>query len=507
VMALRRARGGGLWVGTASEGLLRLDDEGRLQRRWGREQGLCSNSIPALHEDEDGTLWAGCNGEGLSRLRADGLPRNISPNDGLWDGVTLSLQPDHRGQFWVSTNRGFYRVARAELQAFADGRQARVHSVGYGPGDALRSTTFAGSVQPAGAVDGKGRVWLPSLRGVVIVDPERLPDSGRPPAVRVEEFAIDGQWQARPPGPLQLPAGSPPLTFRYAADTVLNAERVRFRFQMLGLSERWIDAGKGREARFPALPPGSYSFRVAASLDGREWREMEQALAVQVPPLLHQHPLARALMVLLLLAVGYGAYRLRTRALRHREAELQRLVEERTEALRQANEELQRLSFTDALTGLANRRHFDEQLATEWRRCARQQLPLALLVIDVDHFKAYNDAVGHLPGDTALQAIAQLIQAHSGRAGELAARYGGEEFVLLLPGLDRPAALAQGQRLVRACEAAALPHPASPTAAVITLSVGVAAAQPAEGGSAATLFTLGDAALYRAKESGRNHAV
>ncbi len=506
VVVLLEARDGDLWAGTSGRGLLRLRD-GQLIETLGRPQGLASNWILALHEDEAGTLWIGTNGEGISRRARDGRLKTIGPADGLWDGIIQSLLPDQRGQFWISCNRGFFRVARAELEAFASGARERVHSVGYGPGDALRSTTFAGGLQPAGSVDAQGRIWLPSLKGVVIVDPERLPDAGQPPALHIAEVEVGGRWSPPPAGELQLPAGSVPLTLRYAADTVLNAERVRFRFLMEGLSPDWIATGTTREARFPKLPPGSYRFRVAASLDGQHWRESTDTLAIRVPPLPHQNPWLQGLAALLLAAAGYSAYRLRTHQLRRRQDEMERVIAEKTEALRQANEHLSRLSFSDALTGLANRRRLDEVLDSEWRRMARLGLPLAVIVADIDSFKDYNDALGHAEGDRCLVQVADLIRRQAGRAGDFVARYGGEEFVFLLPGLDREAALAHAETVRAAIEAAALPHPASKLAAVVTLSLGVASTVPTTEASPTSLFAEADAALYRAKLAGRNRVA
>jgi len=502
VVALHEDRDGELWVGTSGQGLLRLR-QGRLAETLTRQQGLASNWILSLHEDEAGTLWIGTNGEGLSRRARDGRLTSIGPEQGLWDGAVQAILADRRGQFWISCNRGFFRVARAELDAFAAGRLPRVHSVGYGPGDALRSTTFAGGLQPAGAVDADGRIWLPSLKGVVIVDPMRLPDSGKPPAVQVEEIAVDGRWAPPPEGELLLPSGSTSLALRYAAATVLNAERVRFRFQMEGLSPNWIDGGKSREARFPALPHGSYLFRVAASLDGQHWQE-STPLAIRVQPLLHEHPWFQLLLMLALLGAGYLAYRLRTRQLLRQQAQMERLVAEKTEALRLANEHLSQLSFSDALTGLANRRRLDEMLDTEWRRTSRLRLPLAVVIADIDAFKAYNDSLGHAAGDACLVAVAEVIRHAAGRAGDFAARYGGEEFVILIPGMDQQEAQAYAERLREACEARALPHPASPVAQVVTLSLGVASCVPDPGGAPASLFAAADAALYRAKQEGRN---
>ena len=169
-----------------------------------------------------------------------------------------------------------------------------------------------------------------------------------------------------------------------------------------------------------------------------------------------------------------------------------------------ANAKLALLSTTDGVTGIGNRRRFDERLAVEWLRCGRQRLPLAVVLIDIDHFKLYNDHYGHLAGDECLRRVAQLLQATIRRADEVAARYGGEEFVLLLPDTPLPAAVTVAQRCMDSLRTAALPHPRSPTAPVITFSVGIASVVPQADAHSDTLVQAADAALYRAKYGGRN---
>lgn len=165
---------------------------------------------------------------------------------------------------------------------------------------------------------------------------------------------------------------------------------------------------------------------------------------------------------------------------------------------------LRSLVFVDGLTGVANRRRFDEALLSEWRQCRRAGTPLALLMIDIDHFKRYNDHYGHPTGDACLQQVAAVLKAAMQRASDLVARYGGEEFVCLLPGCDQAPALAKAQALQAALAAQGIAHEASPTAAWVTLSIGVAVAQPQAGGSPAALVAAADAALYSAKHRGRN---
>lgn len=177
--------------------------------------------------------------------------------------------------------------------------------------------------------------------------------------------------------------------------------------------------------------------------------------------------------------------------------------EDRTEQQAQS-ERLQQLAYIDGLTGIANRRHFDETLLAEWRRCQRNGKPLSLLMFDIDHFKAYNDLYGHQQGDECLQAVAACLHAGLLRAQDLAARYGGEEFVCLLPECDASGALRLADSLRQSVQARALAHAGSPVAPVVTVSVGVATRLPTSAATPDTLIAQADRNLYRAKRGGRN---
>jgi two-component system chemotaxis family response regulator WspR len=176
------------------------------------------------------------------------------------------------------------------------------------------------------------------------------------------------------------------------------------------------------------------------------------------------------------------------------------------EELARANVELQQLAALDGLTGIANRRRFDDALRFGAQRGRRQRTPLALLMCDVDHFKRYNDACGHPAGDLCLKKAAATLTGQLKRPADLAARYGGEEFAILLPATDLSGALRLAEACVRQLAAQALPHPDAPSG-VVTMSVGVACLLPGEDNDAAGLLAAADAALYRAKEAGRNRAV
>lgn len=169
-----------------------------------------------------------------------------------------------------------------------------------------------------------------------------------------------------------------------------------------------------------------------------------------------------------------------------------------------ANRQLRMLSSLDGLTGIANRRCFDERLAETWRAMARDGRPVALLLVDADHFKRLNDALDHQRGDECLRGLARICARFAAGGNDLVARYGGEELVLLLPGRDRDEAMVVAERLRAAVEAAGMEHPASPIAPRVTVSIGVCALRPREGEPPALLVAGADSALYAAKAGGRN---
>jgi len=193
-------------------------------------------------------------------------------------------------------------------------------------------------------------------------------------------------------------------------------------------------------------------------------------------------------------------------SLKESEQVLEQRVAERTGELQALNQKLAALSMTDGLTGIANRRRFDEVMAQEWQRAQRGGQPLTLALLDVDWFKHYNDHYGHLAGDECLRAIAGVLAASVGRPSDLVARYGGEEFAVLAPSTDAAGVVEIAQRIQAGLQALALPHAAS-VFTQVTVSIGVAAVAPGPHDSPETLVRRADEALYRAKAEGRHRIV
>lgn len=184
----------------------------------------------------------------------------------------------------------------------------------------------------------------------------------------------------------------------------------------------------------------------------------------------------------------------------------QAIIQEKTVALERANQTLERLARIDGLTGLCNRRVFDEELTRSWRAAIRDQQPLSVVLIDVDHFKAYNDHYGHLTGDDCLRAVARVLDDAARRPGDLAARFGGEEFALLLPRTDLAGAVRIGQALVSQVRELNIEHVKSSTGC-ISVSAGVAQVQYSDSATPDKLLQAADSQLYVAKETGRNRCV
>jgi diguanylate cyclase (GGDEF)-like protein len=180
-----------------------------------------------------------------------------------------------------------------------------------------------------------------------------------------------------------------------------------------------------------------------------------------------------------------------------------------TRKLDDANRELTRLSSVDGLTGIANRRHFDDTLLREWRRAARSMGRLALLAADVDFFKQFNDGYGHQAGDECLKAVAGALASVLKRPSDLVARYGGEEFFAILPDTDAEGALRVAEAMRAGVQALAIPHEFSPLGPVVTASFGVAArsAEPGQDSAFVSLLKDADSTLYQAKRAGRNRVL
>ncbi|HEX5755495.1 MAG TPA: diguanylate cyclase, partial [Arenimonas sp.] len=256
----------------------------------------------------------------------------------------------------------------------------------------------------------------------------------------------------------------------------------------------WTD----RDLAIRALPAGDYVLDIQGrTRSGREAPAI--AFRFRVQPYWYEQWWAWLLGLLVLAAVGgvltLALVRRRTERYQRANRRLEARIAERTRELEDANRQLAELATEDALTRIANRRALEQGLRREWLRCLDQRRTLSVLMIDVDHFKQYNDRHGHLEGDVMLRAVAQHLRERHDPQRELLARYGGEEFALLLPGMPLDQALRRAEALRTDLAASELG---------VTVSIGVAGIVPDVQVEPENLLRRADAALYRAKRGGRN---
>lgn len=496
-------KGGGLWVGTSDRGLF-LVENGRIVQQWMTAEGLPGKAVYALHQASDGALWIGARG-GLSRLR-DRRIRTVTPREGLPQGNVFQVIDDGAGSFWLTSNRGLTRVSIASVQAVMDGRAPRVEASLFTRDDGLASDQCNGATQPAGVRLQNGLLAIPTASGLTLVDPRDLHPNRVAPPVLLTDFLVDAR-RVDSPAAASLPWDSSRFEFRFDGLSLLVPELVDFRYKLDGFDRQWVDSKRRRFAMYNSLPPGRYTFRVQARNNDGVPSAREARVSFDLPAA----PWRRWWAILGYIAVALAAIaalvRFRERALVARTLLLEKRVRQRTADLDAANQRLEALSLTDALTGVANRRNFDAVLSIEWKRACRSGDPLALILVDVDHFKAYNDTYGHQGGDACLRDVAAAMKQTVTRVSDLIARYGGEEFVVLLPSTTPDQANEIAERLRRAVEEVGLPHRTSSAAEIVTISVGVATVTPTLDAAPADLVREADEALYRAKREGRNRVV
>jgi signal transduction histidine kinase/ligand-binding sensor domain-containing protein/CheY-like chemotaxis protein len=331
---LRASAVGGLWVGTHGGGLAHIRQGQSVL--FVSERTSVKGKLLALYED-GAALWIGTT-EGLY-LWKDGNIRRFSVANGLFDDRIFQILPDGYGYLWMSCNKGVFRVALAELRALAEGRLARVSSRVYGAEDGMRSAECNGLGSPAGWRDRSGRLWFPTIRGAVVYTPGQEEQRSRPPPVLIEELRVDGrvvpasEWG-------RIPVGEGQVEFHYTSAGLRAPQQLRFRYQLEGVDEDWVQAGPRREAYYTHLPPGRYRFRVAAQyLDGGGEAPGAE-LTFYLEPRFHQTWWFRVACVLAAILAVAGAVWLRLHRLRLRERELQARVDQRTSELATVNGDL-----------------------------------------------------------------------------------------------------------------------------------------------------------------------
>lgn len=479
-----------LWA-TSSQGLARYD--GSQWELLGRDIGLPGTDLLGLSLIEDARgrpiLWLGSRRHGIVRvdisdpLHPRTLPADLPPPPDLTADGALA---DAAGRIHICTDSGVQW-----LTPEAGGYRSQVFTV--------RDGMVNNECNPnAQFVDAQDRFWTGTLGGLMVHDPAPQPPDGdakplKLVQVKLDEKVLEGERVVIPPGRHDLRVDFALLSWQHESES-------RFRTWVEGFRDEpgpWT-ADNFRD--IGTLPHGSY----VVHIEGRDYAGNLSApilLPITVEPYWWQRAWAQLLYVAIALAAVYGLMRWRTLTLRRRQHALEQRIDARTAELNHANRQLLELSRRDALTGVFNRRWLMESLQP--RTDASHRAVLATLIfIDVDHFKAFNDSLGHLAGDHALRAVADTI-VQQAPADAVVARYGGEEFACLLFNTERDATLALAERLRASIGRRAVSIPGHGSRH-LTISVGVASRRLASDDDAQALLREADEAQYEAKRAGRN---
>ncbi len=520
----------------AGEGLGVLRREGSIWKWEGRVPGL-SATVRNIVEEKDGRLWLGTTYHGAVRGKVLSKPgekvtieftlssddevsafqvagrtvfTSSGPNILQYDEASRRLVPDPilgrigngsvpfvivedpRGNVWINTQPVGVALRRPNGEFTFDDR-----SLIDMPGRDVQ-LIYA---------DENDVVWFGSEKGLVRYDPRSRRAQSPPRTPLIRQVTVGGKAVRAGTGDVSIPHGSGRI--RFEVSPVSYEPNLMYQYRLDPNDSGWSAWTIEPFTEFTNLWEGDYRLELRTR-DVRNMVSAPQSWAFTIRPPWFRTSWAYALwlaMLVLLVAlvsmIRNRQLRLRANDLEERVAAQTRELIEKNQALEHANVRLEQLSFDDPLTGIPNRRHFDETLRTEWNRAWRSGTTLAFILMDIDQFKELNDTRGHQAGDECLRRIGTFLEKSLRRSGDFAARYGGEEFALVLPNTELDRATRFAEQLRAGIEAMAMPNSGSPSR-VLTSSFGIATIIPHEAVTPEDLIVAADRALYRAKAAGRN---
>jgi diguanylate cyclase (GGDEF)-like protein len=554
---------GGLWVG-GGQGLNFVSKAGI--KSFGKAEGLPTPFVMALYLHTDGRLFIGTGGGVAVRQPDGNISKvDFSALDGaeyafgfladpiadiLWMTTDRGLVAydlstgeltllgrklgvpfdkvfqtvvDKEHNLWLSSNRGILRLKRQQVEQALAGNRSGLDFELYGESDGMQSAQANGGSMQAAALALDGSIWFATSKGASMVQPSALPRfaSNTPPVV-IEGLKVDGVTVSLRQG-LKLPAGSSRLELQFAGLGFIMPQRIQYSTKLKGFDAAWVSRGGNNTAEYTNLPPGEYHFAVKAAYPQGEWSEQQAQFHFVILPYFWQRPVFWLSFTAFNIALAGFLLRLRLLTVKRREHLLRQQVAEKTVELqqqadylrsvdkerselllqiKQQAQEFEQQARLDTLTGLPNRRAFDEALARECARARRSERPLCLVLLDIDHFKQVNDIYNHTIGDEVLKRVASAISSLC-REEDSVARWGGEEFALLLPNTN----IRVAQEICERLRKAIMQIDCSAIAADLTITASLGIAEFSAEMPHDKLLTRSDGALYQAKQAGRNRVA
>ncbi len=345
IRILYKDRNGRLWIGTNAG--LSLLHHGKLYC-FNTTNGLSANLIRSIYEDQDGAIWIGTQGGGLNRIRPDSAfasdPSSLrkeqitsyTVRDGLFDNSVFSILDDDLGYFWMSCNKGIYRVSKQQLKDYDERKIAGLQCTVYGTADGMVN-------QECNSLAWKARngwLWFPTVKGAVAVDPKNIKINTIPPPVVIEKIVIDGEM-FKPSDNIVIPAGKNNVEFHFTGLSFSATEKVQFKYRLEGFDDDWISAQTRRVAYYTKITDGSHIFHVTACNQDGVWNEIGTSVKVSVLPPFWKARWFQTLLVLTLIGSAFMIYTIRIRSIELEKIKLQKLVNQRTQELQNQTHRLE----------------------------------------------------------------------------------------------------------------------------------------------------------------------
>lgn len=493
VFCMEYDNSGRLWIGT-NQGLSIFDGSGF--RTWtysiDDRTGISSDTIRCMYKDSTGVFWLGTTGGGLLRAEAaDGVFTLFSRANGLPSLNIRHIIEDRKGNLWVGTSSGLTVKNKGDdvfrgLSVFTNLKNRDFHT---------------GTCR-----DVEGNIYFGGTNVMYRINPNNLPDERPIPRVEIADFRLgEGRTQTETDAAflsaLHLGYRENTFSVEFAVIDFSQPDQNMYTYFLEGFDKAWKNPTRERRAEYTNLPGGMYTLRVRGSNADGIWTDVERTLDIKVDSPPYLQPWAWLIYLAFLVGIGYLIAKLRNKQqLAQKVAELTKLKIE----LENLNARLVEQNRIDGLTGISNRRHFDEYSGKTFFFAKRDNLPISALMIDLDFFKLFNDLEGHQRGDDVLKLVAGTLRLCVDRTTDLVARYGGEEFSMILYDTDAEGAMLMGERMRKAIWDLGVEHPAKVNTGRLTISVGVSTVMPGEAATIDELIGLADKALYRAKANGRN---
>jgi ligand-binding sensor domain-containing protein/tRNA A-37 threonylcarbamoyl transferase component Bud32 len=308
VYAISGDHEGNIWIGTFSGGLNRFRD-GEFTV-YNVNNGLPGQAIWSIYVDRNdkGVIWIGTDDGGLIRFR-DNKFTSFTIKDGLYSNLAFVIFEDQQGSLWMNCNQGIYNVRKRDLVDFADGKIQQVTCFSFGRTKGIKSTECNGPAQPAGICTGAGKIWFPTKRGAVVMDPKSVKTNRTVPPVVLEQMRVDGKVLYSYPSPRKrriiLPPGIKRVEFKYTGLSYIAPDQVRFKYKLVGFDEEWLEAGTQRQVSYTNIKPGGYTFRIAACNNDGIWNNEGVHFSFNLEPFLWQSWWFRVLIIVVFAFFSY----------------------------------------------------------------------------------------------------------------------------------------------------------------------------------------------------------